>query len=164
MSLTAVWVGSRMSPNPHGKSHHVLSKCHDLNLCKLNVMFLHGEQIKPVSIKWNSHGFGCQFRPNRHQVELWREMAWNFHVNPCHMLYRKYFICDDTGHNVAHIIEVSFSRLFLGKGITNTVCKHARVEVQSLWTCSSFSLELEKTGKRQKVLTNLIHVFKLKLL
>ena len=25
--LTAVWFGSKMRPNPHGKSHHFLSKC-----------------------------------------------------------------------------------------------------------------------------------------
>ena len=37
---------------------------------------------------WNSHGIWCQFRPNRHQVELWHEMTWKFHENPCDIFYR----------------------------------------------------------------------------
>ena len=28
---------------------------------------------------WKRHGIWCGFGPNRHQVELWREMTWNFH-------------------------------------------------------------------------------------
>ena len=37
------------------KSHHFLSKFHDLNLSKIHVMFYHGIQIKPGYMTWILH-------------------------------------------------------------------------------------------------------------
>ena len=59
---------------------HMTWKFHDLNLCKIHVMFQHGKKIKPGQITWNSHGIQCQFRWQT-AVDFWREMTWNFHEN-----------------------------------------------------------------------------------
>ena len=57
-------------------------------------------------MSWNSHGIRCEFGPNRHQVELRREMAWNFYENPCHIFNREtlnYVTTNDILCNQVHV-------------------------------------------------------------
>ena len=56
-----------------------------VNLSKIHVMFMHGKQLKPGYMTWNSHGIWGQFLPNCRQtvtrnvpVFLWE----------CHIFYR----------------------------------------------------------------------------
>jgi len=82
--LPLVW--SRMRPNPHGQSHHFLSKSHGNSMtwtCPKSMSWPSMENKYSVD-KW--HGIVMEFGVDLDQtysVDLWRcEMTRNFHENP----------------------------------------------------------------------------------
>ena len=90
--LTAVWFGSGMRPNPHGKSHHFLGKCPGNSMtwtCPKSMSCSSMENKYSVD-KW--HGMVMEFGVDLDQtysVDLWRcEVTRNFHENPYRIFYR----------------------------------------------------------------------------
>ena len=89
VSLTAAW--SKVTPNPHGKSHHFLTKCpgNPMILISVKSMSCLGIWINNWNLdKW--HGMVMEFGVNWDQtaVDLWHEITWNSHENPYHIFYR----------------------------------------------------------------------------
>ena len=58
-----VWFGSGMRPNPHGKSHHFLSKCHGNSMTR----------TCPKSMS-------CSSMENKYSVDKWHGMVMEFVV------------------------------------------------------------------------------------
>ena len=83
--LTAVW--SKMRPNPHGKSHHFLSKCHGNFMTWTCPKFMACSSMENKSNLDKWHGIVMDMG-----VDLSDGMTRTFFENPYHIFYRLPFI------------------------------------------------------------------------
>ena len=85
---TAAWFDSKMRPNPHGKSHHFLGKCHG------------------NSMTWSCpKSMSCFSTENKWNREKGHEIVMEFRVNFGEKLPS---ICDEKWHGISMRIHVIF--------------------------------------------------------
>ena len=79
--LTAVWFGSKMRPNPHGKSHHFLSECLGNSWLGLVKNPCHYRAWKTNKSWISDMKFGVDLdqtatKPSRVVTRIWRDMEF----------------------------------------------------------------------------------------